>query len=176
MNSGARPGPGRIRPAGRPRDSAPATMAEVAQFFQAVESGDVDQVRALLDAHADLAQARDSDGATALHHAAFHGHRQLVTLLCASGADMNARDGRFDATPSGWAIHYLRELGGLLAIEIDDVLHAIRTRDAEWVRRLVIRHPALAHAKDAGGKPLAAHARETGDAAIADLFASVEKP
>lgn len=92
-------------------------------------------------------------------------------LLCASGAELNARDGRFDATPSGWAIHYLRELGGLLAIEIDDVLHAIHTRDVRWVRRLITRHPSLTGATDARGKPLAAHARESGDPEIAHLFA-----
>ncbi|HEY6945312.1 MAG TPA: hypothetical protein VI431_09255 [Candidatus Acidoferrum sp.] len=61
---------------------------------------------------------------------------------------MNARDGRFDATPSDWAIHYLRELGGLLAVEIEDVLHAIRTHDAAWAHRLVKRHPALINAVD----------------------------
>ncbi|MGI8402860.1 MAG: hypothetical protein ACR2NS_14840 [Gemmatimonadaceae bacterium] len=63
-------------------------------------------------------------------------HRHLMKVLLASVADLNARDGRFGATPSGWAIHYLRELGGLLAIEIEDVLHAIHTGDAKWPLRL----------------------------------------
>jgi hypothetical protein len=147
-------------------------MSEIEQFFQAVESGDVERARILLAAHPELARARDAEGATALHHAAFHGHRPLVDLLRAAGAELNARDARFDATPSGWAIHYLRELGGLLAIEIEDVLYAIRTRDARWARRLVARHPALVDATDAHGKPLAAHARESGDPEIASLFSS----
>ena len=77
---------------------------------------------------------------------------------------------RFDATPSGWATHYLRELGGLLAIEIEDVLHAIRTRDAQWVERLVTRHPALTMSTDVSGKPLADHAHDSGVPAIARLF------
>jgi len=126
----------------------------------------------LLRAHPELARARDADGATALHHAAFNGHRTLVAALLDAGADLNARDATHDATPSGWAIHYLRELGGLLTIEIEDVLYAIRTRDVAWTRRLVTRHPALIAATDPQGKPLAAHARESGDAAIAELFAS----
>jgi hypothetical protein len=147
-------------------------MNELGQFFQAVESGDVERVRILLAAHPELARARDPEGATALHHAAFHGHRALVTLLCDGGAELNARDERFDATPSGWAIHYLRELGGLLAIEIEDLLYAIQTRDAKWARRLLTRHPPLVDATDAHGKPLAAHARESGDREIANLFAS----
>ena len=147
-------------------------MSEIGQFFQAVESGDVERARILLAAHPELARARDAEGATALHYAAFHGHRPLVDLLLAAGAELNARDARFGATPSGWAIEYLRELGGLLAIEIEDVLHAIQTRDARWARRLVTRHPALVDATDAHGKPLAAHARESGDPEIAGLFAS----
>ena len=122
--------------------------------------------------HPELANARDADGATALHHAAFNGHRALVAALIDAGAELNARDATHAATPTGWAIHYLRELGGLLAIEIEDVLYAIRTRDVAWARRLVTRHPALLDATDADGKPLAAHARESGDAAIAELFAS----
>jgi ankyrin repeat protein len=147
-------------------------MTDTTRFFQAIVSGDVAQVRALLEEHPGLAHARDPEGATALHIAAFQGNRLLVSLLCAKGADLNARDARFGATPSGWAIHYLRELGGLLAIEIEDVLHAIRTHDALWAYRLVKRHPALINAADAEGKPLAAHARESGDRAIADLFVS----
>lgn len=147
-------------------------MNEITQFFQAVQAGDVERVRFLLTGHPELARARDAEGATALHHAAFHGHRPLVTLLCASGAELNARDDRHDATPSGWAIHYLRELGGLLAIEIEDLLYVIQTRDATWAHRLITRHPRLVDAKDAHGKLLAAHAHESGDPAIASLFAS----
>lgn len=144
-------------------------MNETIAFFQAIAARDEERVRALLEAHPALALARDSEGATALHHAAFLGHRSMVSLLCAKGAELNARDERFGATPSGWAIHYLREPGGLLAIEIDDVLHAIRTRDSAWAHRLVTRHPALLNAKDKGGKPLATHALESGDPAIAAL-------
>jgi len=147
-------------------------MTNTTRFFQAIESGDIAQARALLEKHPDLVHARDLAGATALHIAAFQGTRPLVSLLCEKGADLSARDGRFGATPSGWAIHCLRELGGLLAIEIEDVLHAIRTHDAAWVHRLVKRHPALVNAADAEGQPLAAHARESGDRAIADLFTS----
>jgi hypothetical protein len=45
-------------------------------------------------------------------------------FLHESAADINARDDRFDATPAGWAIEYLRGLGGLLAI--GDRGHALR--------------------------------------------------
>ena len=145
---------------------------ELRSFFESVESGDLERAQRHLDELPELVNARDDSGATALHHAAFHGHRALVTLLIARGADVNARDTEHDATPSGWAIHYLRELGGLLAIEIEDTLYAIRNRDVAWTQRLVARHPALVDATDANGKPLASYASELGVAAIASLFAS----
>jgi len=146
-------------------------MTDSSSFFRAAESGDVEHVRRHLAADPSLVNARDSEGATALHHAAFNGHREIVELLCDRGSDINARDDRHHATPSGWAIEYLRERGGLLAIEIEDALFAIRTRDVAWARRLITRHPALTTATDRHGKPLAAYARECGDPAIGDLFA-----
>ena len=145
-------------------------MDEIGQFFRAVARGDVERVRALLAAHPELARARDDEGATALHYAAFDGRQALAELLCDAGADVNARDGQHHATPTGWAIEYLRERGGLLAIEIEDLLHAIRTRDVGWARRFVARHPQLVSASDLHGRPLAAHARECGDPDIAILF------
>jgi hypothetical protein len=147
-----------------------AVQADIAQLVAAVERGDAEQVTLMLDQRPDLVSARDDSGATALHHAAFHGHRSIVNLLISRGADVNARDLEHDATPSGWAIHYLRELGGLLAIEIEDTLYAIRNRDAGWVERLVTRHPALINATDVNGKPLAEHASESGVESIARLF------
>jgi ankyrin repeat protein len=147
---------------------------DVSAFIDAIESGDVDRVTRLLDEHPELVSARENAGATALHHAAFHGHRSIVNLLISRGGNVNARDGEHDATPSGWAIHYLRELGGLLAIEIEDTLYAIRSRDAGWVERLVTRHPALVDATDVNGKPLADHASESGVGSIAELFSSAK--
>jgi hypothetical protein len=59
----------------------------------------------------------------------------------------------------------------LLAIEIEDALFAIRAGDLVWARRLISRHPALVKATDAHEKSLAEHARESGNPAIAELFA-----
>jgi hypothetical protein len=113
-------------------------------FFDAVERGDKDTVANMLNADSSLAVAFDDDGATALHHAAFHGHREIVELLHDAGGDINARDKTHGATPAGWAIHYLRERGALLAIEIEDVRFAVERGDVAWVERLVARHPWLA--------------------------------
>jgi len=42
---------------------------------------------------------------TALHWAGFHGDVEIAKLLLASGAPLEARDGQYDATPLGWAMH-----------------------------------------------------------------------
>lgn len=62
------------------------------------------------------------------------------------------------STPAGWAIEYLRGLGGFLAMEIEDVILAIRQGDVGWVRRFLTRMPALARCRDGSDKPLLQHA------------------
>ena len=146
-------------------------MDDLTPLRQAIERGDEDAVRAMIAANPALLHARDEDGATALHCAAFFGRRGIAELLLNAGAEINARDTTYGATPAGWAIHYLRERGALLAIEIEDVLFAIRRGDADWAERLVTRHPWVVDAVDREGKPLATHAANSGDPKIARLFA-----
>jgi ankyrin repeat protein len=45
----------------------------------------------------------DEMGATALHHAALHGHAGAVRALLAAGADLRVRDREHHSTPLGWA-------------------------------------------------------------------------
>jgi ankyrin repeat protein len=143
--------------------------------FEAVKSGDAGRVRELLAHDATFANTKDADGATPLHYATLGGHREVVELLLDSGADINARDDRFGATPTGWAIEYLRERGGLLGMEIEDVRHAIGENDVRWVRRFVTRLPSLAKATDARGKTLLQHATESGNQEITRLFVSEQQ-
>jgi hypothetical protein len=145
-------------------------VSNTAEFFAAVASGNADRVGELLTSQPALARARDDDGATALHYATERGDREMVRLLLQSGADINARDDRFNATPTGWAIEYLRVTGGLLGIEIADMLFAIHHQDVRWARRLLARFPTLAKATDTQGKSLAQHASESGHEEIAQLF------
>jgi uncharacterized protein len=144
-----------------------------AELFSAAASGNVGQVRQLLASDPGAASAQDGEAATPLHYATLNGRREIAELLLQRGADVNARDGRFGATPAGGAIEYLREAGGLLAIEIDDLLFAIRENHIRWVRRFLTRLPALARSKDAHGKALAQHATESGNDEIARLFETV---
>jgi Ankyrin repeats (3 copies) len=145
-------------------------MTDFERLIGAAEKGNVDEVRAVLRDHAELINQKDSTGATALHYAAFGGHRFVVHELVHHGADVNVRDNKFGATPSGWAIEYLREVGGLLGIEMEDFAHAIRRGEVEWVTRFLRRFPALRTASDSHGKPFQLLARESGNQEIANLF------
>jgi ankyrin repeat protein len=51
----------------------------------------------------------ESTWETALHHAASNGNVALARLLVSLGADLDARDERFDATPLDWARHFDRD-------------------------------------------------------------------
>jgi len=50
-----------------------------------------------------LTGARNDFGEQALHTAAYHGNATAVRVLLDAGADVDARDARFDATPLGFA-------------------------------------------------------------------------
>ncbi len=143
---------------------------EAEALFAAVRSGDGAQVREILARSPGAARASDGEGATPLHYAAEAGDRAIVRALLDAGADVNARDGRFDATPAGWAIEYLRQRGGLLAIEIEDAALAIEREDADLLRQWLSRAPALRDAVGRDGTPLRERARRSGDPRIRALF------
>ena len=145
-------------------------MSELDSLIAAAQQGNLERVTAILAADGSLANQKDASGATPVHYAAFNGHRHIVKLLVERGADVNSTDSQFGATPAGWAIEYLRELGGYLAIELDDLAHAIQLRDARWVARFLKRFPSLRQARDTRGIPFQRLARESGDPEIARLF------
>jgi hypothetical protein len=84
---------------------------------------------------------------------------------------VNARDAEFGATPAGWAIEYFRELGGHLAIELEDLAYAIQTRDATWVKRFLGRFPHLRTAVYRDQVTFRQLAIDSGDRKLAELFA-----
>lgn len=145
-------------------------MNEISELVQAVVQGNTNLVTMLLDKNHQLVHEKDDQGATALHYAAFNGQQSIVKLLLDRGAAMNSLDDQYGATPTGWAIEYLRENGGYLAIELDDLYYAIEQNDIRWITRFLQRFPSLREATAANGKSFRQLALESGNKEIIALF------
>jgi len=166
-----------------------AHPAAVSQIHDAVKSGDVVAVKALLDKTPSLVNAKDESGQTPLHVAAQGQTPALVPLLVERGADVNAADNR-GITP----LHLIAAGGNLAGITLlldkgADVnakaadgatpLHgAVMGRQAEAVRLLAGRKANLESVDNYGRTPLVVAAREMrGPAvigALLDLGAKVD--
>jgi ankyrin repeat protein len=84
----------------------PATPQQLADGFGwACEFGHAEVAGFLLQQGVRADAPLRPEGETALHYAALGGHAEIVLLLLAHGADVRARETRFDATPLGWALH-----------------------------------------------------------------------
>jgi hypothetical protein len=147
-------------------------MDEFEKLIEAAKSGAIEDVRTIAQNHKDLINRRDQLGATALHYAAFGGHCAVAELLVQLGAEINATDLRFGATPAGWAIEYLRELGGFLGIELEDFAYAIRRGDVDWAKRFLTRFPRLRYASDKQGTLFKVLADQSGNPSMMRLFES----
>ncbi|HTP67741.1 MAG TPA: ankyrin repeat domain-containing protein [Dongiaceae bacterium] len=64
-------------------------MPETKPFFEAIRSGDLQQVRALLDADPSLVAARNESGTSALLMSVYTGQRDVRELLLARGVQMD---------------------------------------------------------------------------------------
>ncbi len=145
-------------------------MDDFERLLEAVKRGALGEVEALVKDDAELIHKRDGNGATALHYAAFGGHCKVVEFLVQHGAEINAIDAEFGATPTGWAIEYLREMGGFLGIELADLAYAIERGDVDWVKRFLTRFPGLRNARDRRGVEFRRLAAEGGNPEIIGLF------
>jgi ankyrin repeat protein len=85
-----------------PALAAQAVALHPAQIATAVALGRAEAVRLLARVGLDVSHKERN---TPLHTAAWNGDRELADLLLSLGADPNARDDEFNATPSGWARH-----------------------------------------------------------------------
>ena len=64
-------------------------MADTKSFFDAIRSGDLAQVRSLLDADPSLGSARNESGASALLTSIYTGRREVRDLLLSRGLQMD---------------------------------------------------------------------------------------
>jgi len=151
------------------------TDHDLNHLIEAAKLGMMPELKAIIETHPELVRERDETGATAIHYAAFGGHRDAVRVLVEAGADINATDAQFGATPAGWTIEYLREMGGFLGIELNDFAWAIENGHAEWVARFVKRFPSLRDACDPQGRPFRELAEHSLNAEIRSLFADALK-
>jgi ankyrin repeat protein len=81
--------------------------ADRAALVAAAEHGNLASVSLMLELGFPIEarrEAEDDDGATALHAAAYAGAADTVALLLDHGADIGARDTRWQSQPLGWAL------------------------------------------------------------------------
>ena len=79
------------------QSQVPPSAGQIERYeglMKAAHDGDIDAARQAIGAGADL-EARDGNGRTAVHIAAFASQVEMIALLAKSGADMNALE--FDA-------------------------------------------------------------------------------
>ena len=98
------------------------------EIFKAAKKGDVAAIRKLLAADPSLVHARDQEGSTPLHWAAWRGQVEAARLLLEAGADVNARNQNthWGTTP----------------------LHAAAHGNQAAVTQLLLAHGADIHAKN----------------------------
>jgi len=84
-------------PAPEAKPEPPTTKAPDISIHEAAAKGNIEAVKQHLADGADVNLKMSFDGATALNHAAWHGHMEIIQLLLENGANANAK--RND----GWA-------------------------------------------------------------------------
>jgi ankyrin repeat protein len=77
------------------------------EMIRAAKAGNTARIQELLAQDPALVQARDTDGSTPLHCAAWKGHAEAAKLLLEAGADVHAQNenGHWGGTPLHAAAH-----------------------------------------------------------------------
>lgn len=115
-------------------------MSNDKAMIRAAKAGDLAAIQALLATNTDLLLARDSDGSTALHCAAWKGHVEVVAFLLRQGADVQAHntDDHWATTPLYAAAH--ANHAGIVQLLID---HGADVRAPDLQGRTPLEHTAF---------------------------------
>ena len=82
-------------------------MDNAKAIIKAAKKGEAETVRRLLNDDPSLLTARDKDGSTPLHCAAWNGHKDVAAILLDAGAEVNDhnQNGHWGTTPLHAAAH-----------------------------------------------------------------------
>jgi len=156
--------------------------ADAKAFYEAVDKGRIDEVRAGLDAHPEWVHSREHRwGVPPLHVASWSGHTEVAALLIARGADVNTFNERWrwrpihEAAVSGHLdiVKLLLDHGADLDVENRDGLTPLAMAAGGGHRdivELLIRRGASVATKGRGGWTPLHMAAGHGDTALATLI------
>ncbi len=152
---------------------------ESTSILDAVENGDLEKVKMLLENNPRSVLCRDNIGLSALHAAALKGDTGLVKLLLDSRADVNAAyiDG---STPLHFAAYGHKDIVELLLANRADVnskdnigytpLHLAARRGYQDIVELLLANKADVNAKDNRGQTPLHQASENGYSKVVELL------
>ena len=151
-------------------ETAPESTTE-ARLFRAADHDDVEVARQLLDAGVS-ANVENTGKARPLHAAAYNGSLRVAALLIERGAEIDPRDGSFEATPIYWAWFSQRlRMVDFLAPHSTDVWALVPAGKIDRLREVIAAEPRRASAAWEGGTPLFGLPEdERGAAEIVRLF------
>lgn len=140
-------------------------LAHAGQIHDAARTGDAARVRELLASDPRLVGTRDGNGRTPLHLAAYRGHREVIEVLLASGADKGATD-RLGRRPAD----VLSKQGDRSLFSL--LLDRETTRLAEHVFRITLAYGQLSNVAAFIG-PDGVLLVDTGYSEVAEVLGSV---
>lgn len=160
----------------------------IGELFQAVQAGDAEKLKSLLETSPDLANAENGQGLTLLGYAAHFGNGEAVRVLLEHGANVNAVSrSKVAYIPSNTALH--AAIAGKRSIEVVRLLlnHGADTGimdsnghtclhtaafhdDNVELIRLLLEHGADVNAAAGNGETAFAIAKGQGNGKVAELL------
>jgi ankyrin repeat protein len=160
----------------------------ISDAFQAVQSGDVAAIRAILESNPIIINAENSEGLTLLGFAAHYGNKDVVQVLLEHGVDVNAvSHSKVTYIPSNTALH--AAIAGQRNMEVIKLLLAKQARshifdsnghttlhtaafhdDNIELIRLLIEHGADVNARIEGGDTAMSIAIKQGNTNVAEFL------